>query len=70
MNDDDAKDAARYRWLRDGNAYRPEEEGISGGEDLDRFIDLQMSKPCAAMDDNLRHSPRVTHCGLCGWRAE
>lgn len=35
----DAKDAARYRWLRDDNAYVPEEEGVRGGEDLDRLCD-------------------------------
>jgi hypothetical protein len=33
------KDAARYRWLRDDNAYWPEEQGITGGMDLDASID-------------------------------
>lgn len=35
----DALDAARYRWLRDGNAYAPEEDCTSGGEDLDHLCD-------------------------------
>ncbi len=38
----DARDAARYRWIRDGNAYFPEEQGITGGEDLDALIDSAM----------------------------
>lgn len=33
------KEAARYRWLRDGNAYAPEEWMITGGPVLDQFID-------------------------------
>ncbi len=33
------RDALRYRWLRDGNAYRPEEECITGGEELDELCD-------------------------------
>lgn len=32
-------DATRYRWLRNGNAYRPEEEMIRGGDDLDVLCD-------------------------------
>jgi hypothetical protein len=32
-------DAARYRWLRDGNAYKPEEEFVRGGDDLDALCD-------------------------------
>ena len=35
----DALDAARYRWLRDGNGYAPEECGITGGEELDELCD-------------------------------
>jgi hypothetical protein len=35
----DARDAARYRWLRDGNAYVPEELSVTGGEELDRLCD-------------------------------
>jgi hypothetical protein len=34
-----ALDAARYRWLRDDNAYAPEEAAIPGGEDLDELCD-------------------------------
>lgn len=34
-----AHDAARYRWLRDGNAYAPEEEHVHGGEELDKLCD-------------------------------
>ena len=33
------KDAVRYRWLRNGNAFVPEEEGVTGGEALDSLID-------------------------------
>lgn len=29
----------RYRWLRNGNAYRPEEWGCTGGAQLDEWID-------------------------------
>lgn len=32
-------DAERYRWLRDDNAYFPEEYAIRGGEELDAAID-------------------------------
>lgn len=39
-----AQDAERYRWLRDGNAYRPEEAGILGGVELDDFCDLEGGK--------------------------
>lgn len=35
----DDLDAARYRWLRDGNGYAPEEEMVRGGEDLDKLCD-------------------------------
>lgn len=37
-------DADRYRWLRDGNAYAPEEESISGGEDLDDLCDEALAQ--------------------------
>lgn len=36
------KDAARYRWLRDSNAYEPEEAGVVGGIELDDLIDTAM----------------------------
>jgi hypothetical protein len=32
-------DAARYRWLRNGNGYAPEEAYARGGRDLDRLCD-------------------------------
>lgn len=32
-------DAARYRWLRDGNAYAPEESQVSGYDALDALCD-------------------------------
>jgi hypothetical protein len=32
-------DAARYRWLRAGNAYAPEEECVDGGDELDQLCD-------------------------------
>ncbi|KVQ78509.1 hypothetical protein WK07_16740 [Burkholderia multivorans] len=33
------KDAGRYRWLRDDNAYAPEEACIRGDADLDELCD-------------------------------
>lgn len=36
------KDAARYRWLRDGHAYWPEEHYIRGGDALDELVDGEM----------------------------
>lgn len=33
------KDAIRYRWLRADNAYYPEEQNVTGGEELDDLID-------------------------------
>lgn len=38
------RDAARYRWLRDGNAYAPEEAEVTGGDALDRLIDDALPK--------------------------
>lgn len=38
------KDAARYRWLRDGNAFAPEEEMIRGGDELDEYIDREIAR--------------------------
>jgi hypothetical protein len=38
------KDAERYRWLRDDNAYFPEEEMIRGGDELDAAIDAAMER--------------------------
>lgn len=38
-----AKDAERYRWLRDDNAYFPEENLIMGGEELDIAIDREIA---------------------------
>jgi len=32
-------DAARYQWLRNGNAYAPEEAMVEGGDELDRLCD-------------------------------
>lgn len=34
----------RYRWLRNGNAYAPEEWGITGGLKLDEWIDDELKK--------------------------
>lgn len=39
-----AKDAARYRWLRAGNAYIPEEWSCTGGEALDDLCDGQIAE--------------------------
>ena len=33
------RDAERYRWLRDGNGYAPEENFARGGEELDKLCD-------------------------------
>lgn len=33
------RDAARYRWLRNGNAYAPEEVHVRGGNELDEICD-------------------------------
>lgn len=38
------KDAARYRWLRDDNAYFPEEQMICGGDELDAAIDAAIAQ--------------------------
>lgn len=40
----DARDAARYRWLRDDHAYAPEEEVVRGGEDLDKLCDAGLAE--------------------------
>lgn len=37
-------DAARYRWLRDGNAYAPEECSITGGAALDDLVDGEIPR--------------------------
>jgi hypothetical protein len=36
---DDQRDARRYRWLRDDNAYAPEEAQARGGIELDKLCD-------------------------------
>lgn len=36
---DDERDARRYRWLRDDNAYAPEEAMVRGREALDQLCD-------------------------------
>lgn len=36
---DVVRDAARYRWLRADNAYAPEEQQVTGGQDLDDLCD-------------------------------
>jgi hypothetical protein len=38
----DVFDVARYRWLRNGNAYFPEEAMIRGGQQLDDAIDAEI----------------------------
>lgn len=38
------KDAERYRWLRDGNGYYPEENYLRGGVELDDGVDLAMEQ--------------------------
>jgi len=38
------RDALRYRWLRDGHAYSPEECGVTGGEDLDAHCDAGITE--------------------------
>jgi hypothetical protein len=38
-----AADAERYKWLRNDNAYFPEEEMIRGGIELDQAIDAAIA---------------------------
>lgn len=38
-----AADAARYQWLRAGNAYTPEESHVRGGDGLDALCDKGIS---------------------------
>jgi len=38
-------DARRYRFLRDGNGYLPEEEGVRGGDELDAMCDFYLDNP-------------------------
>jgi len=37
-------DALRYRYLRNDRAYEPEEEGVHGGEDLDKLCDAGIAR--------------------------
>lgn len=46
------KDAERYRWLRDGNAYVPEECGATGGDFLDGIVD------CGIREDKAKEAHR------------
>jgi len=39
------RDAERYRYLRAGNAYEPEEQHVTGGEQLDRLCDTRGEAP-------------------------
>jgi hypothetical protein len=56
------RDAYRYRWLRDGNAYEPEEAGVSGGELLDALCDKGIAS--AREVDILSHAVRTTLKGF------
>jgi hypothetical protein len=38
------RDAARYRWLRAGHAFAPEEWGLTGGKKLDEWIDESIAE--------------------------
>lgn len=40
----DALDAKRYRWLRNENAYVPEEIGVTGGHRLDNLCDQAIAE--------------------------
>lgn len=40
-----SKDAERYRWLRNGRGYFPEENMLRGGGELDIAIDAAISSP-------------------------
>lgn len=52
------RDAKRYAWLRDGNAYAPEEESIRGGQELDELCDQALApEPPAA--------PKPQECPEC-----
>ena len=39
-----ARIVRRYEWLKAGNAYRPEEWGCTGGQQLDDWIDEELSR--------------------------
>lgn len=39
------RDAMRYRWLRDGNSYAPEEAMVRGGDELDSLCDAGIDAP-------------------------
>lgn len=41
---DEKRYAERYRWLRQGNAYYPEENRLRGWEELDEGIDAEMAR--------------------------
>ncbi len=40
----DQLDARRYRFLRDGNGYLPEEEMVRGGDELDALCDYGIAE--------------------------
>jgi hypothetical protein len=42
------RDAMRYRWLRDGNAYAPEEAMVHGGDELDVLCDEGIERAASA----------------------
>lgn len=75
---DDAADAARYRWLRNNNAYAPEEDSVRGGIELDILCDRERNRlseetsaPCRPGGGLLpgEHDFTVNNeCGRCGER--
>lgn len=42
--EDIMQDAKRYRWLRAGNAYAPEEWMLHGGSKLDEYVDSSIAE--------------------------
>ena len=75
-----APDAERYRWLRDDNAYFPEENFLRGGSELDAAIDAAMAPatvatiepappgPPVPFTDRICHEPDCWYCDGTGWQ--
>lgn len=52
------KNADRYLWLRDNNAYFPEENMLRGGEELDQAIDKEMQPRATGCPDTMDDTAR------------
>lgn len=56
----------RYLWLRNGNAFAPEEEHIRGGEDLDALCDANtgLDAPLILSEAGIIHGFTCRKCGI------